>query len=111
MLPPAILQSFSSKLLSSPCPKFCDDCEVLWEVYQYILKKMIPKARNNPVWMAKLEKLKTKFLGIYERAKIKEDELKEKTKGRFPEPLTYFREINRHKPRLFGTIRARRHRV
>ena len=105
---PHIFEYLDPLLLSKPCPKFGEDCETLWRVYQYILRKLKPKARGNLAWLENIEKLEKEFLEIYERAKTKENELK-KTHGKsFPPPGLYFEGSHRRVPRIYQKIRYSR---
>lgn len=104
-IPPPILQSFNTSLLSSPCPKFHDDCETLWKIYQYIIHKLKPKASKNAVWLQKIERLEKQFLELYERAKAKEDEFQKETGESFMQPYDCFRKVNRYRPWLLGRLK------
>lgn len=88
-IPPEISQSFNSKLLSLPIPKFCDDSETLWKIYIFISKKLAKKCNNHPRRIEKYKLLEEEFLKLYERAKAKETELEKKTGQKNKGPFYY----------------------
>jgi hypothetical protein len=88
-LPLQIMQYFSSALLSNPYPKFCDDSEALWKIYQWIKRKLEKKCKTDKR-IEKFQKLEKQFLELYERAKKKEEDLKAKTGNANKGPFYYF---------------------
>lgn len=107
IIPPKILEYFNEKLLSLPTPKFCDDSETFWKVYQYINKKLYKKCMRCPFQMGKFEKLFNEFYEVYGRAKAKEDEYKEKTGESLRKPFDYFRSTARRHKGVFDGIKYR----
>lgn len=103
---PQIKQWFDKSLLSTPFLSFCDDSKTLYRIYKYIRSCL--RDRHNK---KKFEELEKEFLELYERSKIKENELEEKTGSSSKEPLYLFRETNKRKPRLFGILRGASYKV
>ena len=66
---PLIYIPFSKDLLSRPIPKFRDDAETLWKMYQYIKSRMNKKRYAN---CKTFQHLADKFMELYGRAKAKE---------------------------------------
>jgi len=107
-LTPEIIQYYNAILLNQKTPKFCDDCSVLWGIYEYLILKIKPKCVKNSVWLSKVEKLEQKFLELYGRAKAKEDEFEKKTGKSIQASFSYFSEAGRHNPTLFNRLRNKR---
>jgi len=105
MLPPPILQYFNNLLLSRPMPKFYDDSETLWKIYQYIKSKLFKKAKNCPRRMEKLLILEQQFLEEYGIAKAKEEDIKAKTGKPAKGPFYYIGCITRKNEKIFSRIR------
>ncbi len=102
-LPPLIMQSFNSTLLSTPFPG--DNLQRLWRIYLYINKKLMQKSHHDPIWKKKCEQLEKEFLELYERTKTKEENIETKTKNKTKEPF-YFIEIpNRSHQNIFEGLR------
>ncbi|MBE3085582.1 MAG: hypothetical protein IMZ64_05120 [Bacteroidetes bacterium] len=87
--PPPIGQSFSSKLLSMPTPRFCDDAEKLLGLIEY----WFPIFENKPIYNEKREanlaKLKAETRELYVRTKKKEEDIKATTKDPVPRFFYY----------------------
>ncbi len=108
-LPPELIHYFNYKLLSIPYPKFCDDSQVLWEIFQYINETMKKSYEWNPNRHNKYLELRKVFVELYERTEIKEKELEEKTGHANKAPFTFFTMPDKRCQRLFGHLRNRRH--
>lgn len=106
-LPPLIQQYFSNILLQTPC-KLCEDSDTLYQVYQYIKRKLQKKTYRCPVQDKKFIEMEMEFLDLYGRTKAKEDEYKEKTGKSYQEPFDYFKDTSRYHKGLFGRIKYRR---
>jgi len=89
-------------------PKFYDDAHRLYEIYQYIKRKLQKKTYCCPFQDKKFIELERKFLGLYESALEKEKEFKEKTGEHFGEPMYHFAEAGRHYKWLFNRLRFKR---
>lgn len=107
-LPPPILQNFDVGLLSMPAPKFYDDAETLYLVYQYIKRKLQKKTYRCAIRDMKFIELEREFLDLHERTTSKEKEFKEKTGKSFHGPFDYLEYTGRHYKKVFGKIRSRR---
>jgi hypothetical protein len=88
-LPPPIYQFFTPDLLWYPCPRFGEDSDDLWGYYLIVLE-MEYKCRHDPIRSAEFQKLKAKFLEVYERIKKKEEEYEAKEGEPWEEPFYYF---------------------
>jgi hypothetical protein len=107
LLPPQIIQRFSSLLLSMPVPKMRDDSETLWNMYSYIKDKLVKKTAKHPEWENKCKKLEKLFLELYERTLAKEKDLKEKKTHHTQQPFYRFRDPDQNKRRLFTGLKCR----
>ena len=105
ILCPKIIEYFDNDLLSHPIPKFCDDSENLWEIYEYINRKLYRKCLRCPFKMKKFEKMFNEFLELYERAKAKEIEFEKKTGKSHKRPFNYFRDSSRYHKGLYQRLR------
>lgn len=104
-LPPDILQSYSRYLLSVPAPKFYEDSETLYKVYQYIKHKLQKKTYRSPIQDAKFIELERTFLELYESALEKEKEFKAKKGNDFRKWGNYFRDTSRYHKGLFARLK------
>lgn len=95
VFPAKIVQNFNPLLLAFPKPKFRDDAETLWKVWEYIEDKLWKKLDKCSGKKAKCEKLKKEFMKLYEQAKNKEKELEAKKKHPTQMPFYYFKSIGR----------------
>lgn len=96
-IPPQIVQYYNRLLLTEPTCKFCDDSETLNKIFDYIIKNLSHK------FTSKHLKLIEEFKELYERAKIKENELEEKTGKANKGPFYYFKGSHRN----YKTVLAR----
>jgi hypothetical protein len=104
-LPPMILQSHSSKLLSRPACKFYQDSEFLWKMYQYTLSlKYKCKTQRS---LQRFKEQEKQFLEIYERAKAKEKDLEGSAKHPSKRPFFYFQGPKRDRRKLYCKLIAR----
>jgi hypothetical protein len=90
VIPADILQYFNPLLLSAPAPNLKESSRTLWDIYLYA-KHLMKKAHKYPQWGRKLKKLEKTFLEIYERALVKEKELKESNEHPTQQPFYYIR--------------------
>lgn len=102
---PEISQHYNKNLLSTPIPKFCDDSERLWRVYMYIKSKLEKKCNSNEIRKNRFERLEKEFIPLYERAKIKEKELEEKTGKPNKGPFYYISEPDKYHKKIFNRLR------
>lgn len=107
-LPPIITQYFNRLLLATPCPDFKDSSKDLLRVYEYIVKKLLKRAKNIPQRLALCEKLEKEFLDLYVQIKAKEEELKEKTDHITQEPFYRFRGVSRNSKKIFDRLKFKR---
>ena len=107
-IPPHIVQYFDKLLLSHPKIKFHDDSNKLYQVYQYIKRKLQKKTYRCPIQDKKFIELEKTFLDLYASALEKEKNYKAKTGNDFGEPFYRFRETNRNHKWLFGRLRFKR---
>ena len=105
---PMIRQSFSSDLLNIPTPKFCDDSNTLYSIYQYIKRNLQRKTYRCPHQDMKFIEMEREFLDLYGRIKKQEDDFKEKTGESFQDPFDYFTHTPRRYKRVWEKIRFRR---
>lgn len=108
MIPPPILQYFNRSILSLPAPKFYDDSETLYRVYQYIKRKLQKKTYRCPKQDAKFLELERIFLELYESALEKEKDFKAKTGNNIRQWGDYFRDTSRYHKGVFGRLRWKR---
>jgi hypothetical protein len=104
--PPLITQFYDRPLLSKPMPKFYNDADTLFEMYEYVkvfLSKKI-KVGNKEAKFLEYEKI---FLGLYERAKKKEAELKEKEEATSAMSFGYYFNGHRYRKGLLELLRKR----
>lgn len=104
---PMIRQSLSADLLNAPMPKFCDDSDTLYRIYQYIKRKLQRKTYRFPHQDMKFIEMEREFLDLYGRIKTQEDEFKEKTGKSFQEPFDYFRHSPKRYKGVYDKIRFR----
>jgi len=104
-----IPQMYNPNLLSTPCPKFRDDCETLAQVYNRIVDKFHGEDLKNENRAKKLAALQKKFLEIYERAKAKETDLEGKAEHVTQGFMYFFAMSGRGLDRLFRRLRERSH--
>ncbi len=110
-IPPEIIQHFNSILLSMPMPKMCDDCDTLWQIYQYIKICLQKKTSDNPNSDAKFLKLEREFLEKYEQAYQKEKKWKEQNKMENRTPFSYITISNPRNRAVFEGLRFKRRRI
>ena len=101
------IERFNPNLLSTPAPKFGDDCETLAQVYNRIVDKFHGEDLKNENRVKKLSALKKQFLEIYERAKAKETELEGKTEHVIQGFMYFFATSGRGCDPLFRRLRER----
>lgn len=78
---PRILMDFDPNLLSRPMPNFSDDSKTLFEIMQFLEKKIYSnKYKKFPRTIEKFIIKHKHFLELYERAKAKEEQ-NQKEKG------------------------------
>ena len=106
-LPPAIIQHFSAKLLSVPCPKFNEDSKDLWIIYQYIKTKLLKKTKKFPQWEKECLALEKQFMELYERALAKEKEHAEKKTHFTQESFYRFADIDRANGKILTGLKFR----
>jgi 6-pyruvoyl-tetrahydropterin synthase len=106
-LPPQILQSFDSKLLSTPMPKFREDSEILLNIYNWIVRRLAKRCKT-PQKQAKYLELQNEFLGLYERIKEKEKDLEGKAKHKTQRWGYSFPSIDRNLQTVFRGLRFKR---
>jgi hypothetical protein len=99
--------SFNKDLLSMPMPKFHDDCEVLWRVYQNI-KQELWRWENHPKFLEKCKKLEEGFLELYGRAKTKEEIKSKDRENKTQKPFYYVSVSDRLHNEIFRRLRYRR---
>lgn len=104
-LAPDITIFFDKGLLSEPC---FDGLKRFWNIYQYIKKKLIPKAKNNVNWKEKVDQLERYFLELYERAQAKEKDNEGKKRNKTQEPLYRISFPNKRDDYIFGRLRYKR---
>ena len=75
---PPIIQYFDKMLLSKPTPKFCEDSETLWRIYEYISFALVRRAKAGSRKRERVEQQIEEFLAIYERITKKEKDLEGK---------------------------------
>lgn len=109
VIPPNIMQKFSSDLLALPMPKFRNTKEDLWMIYIHIVKKLIVKSRYNARWHEKCMQLEQEFLEIYERIKKKEEDLEREKKDTAKKPFYYITMPSKGQSDLFRRLGYRAH--
>lgn len=105
MLPPPIIQYFPMNILNYPMPKFCDNSDTLYKVYQYIKRKLQKKTYRCPKQDAKFIELEKTFLELYESALEKEEDFKAKTGDNIRQWGDYFRDTSRYHKGIFGRLK------
>lgn len=96
---------FDANLLSIPVPSFREDSNKLWRIYKYINSNLKKKLRNYPVLLEKFTKLENEFIGLYERAKIKEEERKKEVRHKTQEPFYNIGSIGEKDEKVFRRLR------
>jgi hypothetical protein len=86
-IPPQIIQSFSRILLTTPCPKFHEDEEDIWMIYQYLKKLGEKKLQKTPGKKKKIEAMERRFLATYEWIKTQKEDSAAKEKNKTQEPF------------------------
>lgn len=106
VLPPSIKEFFNICLLTK-LGKLYDDCTDLELLYNYIKEKANKKLKNLPEKRRKFEVLEKQFLELYERAKIKEKECKEKGEDVGKGLFDYLKYSGRNYQGVYWEIRIR----
>lgn len=102
-LPPFILQAFDRKLLSHPIWRF--NVEELKKIADWLLEKIQSNQfKKFPNTIVNLRKKHQEFMELYERAKKKEDEVKEEKGNKTQLPFYRLRHSNRDDQRLFEKL-------
>lgn len=108
ILCPAIIGNFDKLLLSTPIPHFSDSCIDLFEMYEWITKKLKKKICKDPERLKKYIQLEKEFMDIYERAKVKEEKLEEEKVHFTQKPFYRFRCSEKDVQLLFDRFRIKR---
>ena len=82
-----------------------DNCERLWKIYLYIMKKLHKKCYHDVNTIIRCNKLESEFLELYERAKAKEKVVKEEKRNKTQEPFYYIRCASRRNQRVFERLK------
>lgn len=101
-LPPEIRSNFDKALLSRPIPQFSDSSEDFFAMYLFIKDKTWKKLKKRPGQLKKAEMLEEQFKDLYERAKAKEKDFKEKNQKL---PMFTYASINSTKRSHHGLYR------
>lgn len=109
-LPPDIQKHFNPELLSLN-PRCCDNSQTLYEIYIFIKEKLMKRAKSNPIRWEYCLKLEKEFLELYERAKIKEEELKEEKYHRTKEPYYCINLSDKRYEQIFIRLKFKRTRL
>lgn len=103
---PPIEQYFNYHLLENP---FDDslrfDSRRLFAWYKFYLRKLQRKSYHSDIRRKKCELLEQEFLQLYERIKIKEEELEEKTKHITKRPFFYITYSDYRSKKLYDRFR------
>ncbi len=108
ILPPAVAQNYEAVLLCAPRPDFRDSSRTLERIKKYIIEKLLYRAGSNPIRKALCENLLKEFEELYERAKVKEKELKEKANHFTQRSFYSFKSVGRKDEEFFRRLKFRR---
>lgn len=100
-----IQQYFDKGLLSTPTPKFKDDSEILIKVFNYIDAVLSKKTKNLATRDENYQKMKKEFLYLYDRATLKEADIKEKTGKEAKMPFYFITVPHKSDRDLFNRLR------
>lgn len=101
-----MLQNFNPSLLNNSFDIRFNSIKLLY-LYEKYLRKLQRKSHHSDARRKKCELLEQEFLQLYERIKVKEEELKEKTKHITKEPFYNIKYSDYRSKKLYERFRFR----